>query len=177
MIGFPLSAICSGSPMKMDWLHFFVLSRWKRFLKFKGRGPFKFSKKYPAAKHYTDIYRLVLPLTHLSFHWTATLKGQHRQNFVWGKATGRLDDRDISWGARDFRFLRLHISGMIFLKVYTQELNTVERNCTLTWLLWLSENCRGTPRVNLHNAYHSPGYHWLTQHERCHQHVQARQLF
>jgi hypothetical protein len=29
-------------------------------LKFKGRGPFKFSKKYPAAKHYTDIYQLVL---------------------------------------------------------------------------------------------------------------------
>jgi hypothetical protein len=44
------------------------------FLKFKERGPFKFSKKYPAAKHYTDIYRLVLLLTHLSFRWTVPLK-------------------------------------------------------------------------------------------------------
>ncbi len=59
--------------MEMDKPHFFVLSRWKRFLKFKGRGPFKFSKKYPAAKHYTDIYRLVLLLTHLSFRWTVPL--------------------------------------------------------------------------------------------------------
>jgi hypothetical protein len=42
-------------------------------LKFKGRGPFKFSKKYPAAKHYTNIYRLVLLLTQLSFRWTVPL--------------------------------------------------------------------------------------------------------
>jgi hypothetical protein len=43
------------------------------FLKFKGRGPLKFSKKYPAAKHYTDIYQLVLLLTHLNFRWTVPL--------------------------------------------------------------------------------------------------------
>jgi hypothetical protein len=41
--------------------------------KFKGRGPFKFKKKYPAAKHYTNIYRLVLLLTQLSFRWTVPL--------------------------------------------------------------------------------------------------------
>ncbi len=75
MIGFPLSAICSRSPMGMDKLHFFVLSCWKQFfILFKGRGPFKFSKKYPAATQYTDIYRLVLLLTHLSFRWTLPLK-------------------------------------------------------------------------------------------------------
>jgi hypothetical protein len=43
------------------------------FFKFKGRGPFKVSKKYPAAKHYTAIYRLVLLLTRLSFRWTVPL--------------------------------------------------------------------------------------------------------
>jgi hypothetical protein len=43
-------------------------------LKFKGRGPFKFSKKYPAAKHHTNIYLLVLLLTHLSFRWTVPFK-------------------------------------------------------------------------------------------------------
>jgi hypothetical protein len=81
--------VASLFPLSDDWLSaitylqrephengeatFFVLSRWKQFLKFKGRGPFKFSKKYPAAKHYTDIYRLVLLLTHLSFCWTVPL--------------------------------------------------------------------------------------------------------
>ncbi len=45
-------------------------------MKVKGPGPFKFSKKYPAAKHYTDIYRLVLILTYLSFRWTVPLMGQ-----------------------------------------------------------------------------------------------------
>jgi hypothetical protein len=40
VIGFPLSAICSRSPMEMDKpLYFFT---------FKRRGPFKFKKKYPA---------------------------------------------------------------------------------------------------------------------------------
>jgi hypothetical protein len=57
------------------WMsHIFVLSRWKFFWQFKDRSPFKFSKKYPAAKHYTDIYRLVLLLTHLSFRWTVPLR-------------------------------------------------------------------------------------------------------
>jgi hypothetical protein len=45
-------------------------------LKFKGRGPLKFSKKCPATKHYTDIYRLVLLLTHLSFRWTVPFSFQ-----------------------------------------------------------------------------------------------------
>jgi hypothetical protein len=62
--------------MEMDKPHFFVISRWKRFLKCKGQGPFKFSKKCPAAKHYTDIYRLVLLLTHLSFRWTVSFSFQ-----------------------------------------------------------------------------------------------------
>jgi hypothetical protein len=34
MIGFPLSAIFSGSPMEMDELHFFAAEN--DFLKFKG---------------------------------------------------------------------------------------------------------------------------------------------
>jgi hypothetical protein len=44
--------------MEMNKLHFLVLSPENDFFKFKGWGPFKFSKKYPAAKHYIDIYRL-----------------------------------------------------------------------------------------------------------------------
>ncbi len=73
MIGFLLSAICSGSPMKLDKLHFLSQAAENDFLKFKRRGPFQFSKKYPAAKHYTDIYRLELLLTHLSFRLTVPL--------------------------------------------------------------------------------------------------------
>jgi hypothetical protein len=73
MIGFQLLAICSGSPMEMEKPHFLSSATENVFLKFKGRGPFKFSKKYLAAKHYTDIYRLVLLLTHLSFRWTGPL--------------------------------------------------------------------------------------------------------
>jgi hypothetical protein len=73
MTGFPLSAIYSWSPMVMDKLHFLSEAAendfWNNFLKYKGRGPFKFSKEYPAAKHYTDIYRFVLLLTHLSYRW------------------------------------------------------------------------------------------------------------
>ncbi len=46
-------------------------------MKFKERGPFKYSKKYPAAKHYTDIYGLILLFTHLSFRWTVPLRWRH----------------------------------------------------------------------------------------------------
>jgi hypothetical protein len=68
--------------MKMDRPHFLSQAAKKTiFLKFIGRGPFKLSKKYPAAKHYTDIYRLVLLLTHLSFRLTVPLWEQCRELF------------------------------------------------------------------------------------------------
>jgi hypothetical protein len=60
----------------MDKPHFFLSSVAETsFLQFQGLGPFKFSKKYSAAKHYTDINRLVLLLTHLSFRWTVPIIG------------------------------------------------------------------------------------------------------
>jgi hypothetical protein len=70
-----LSAISylQQEPHEMDKLHRLSKAAENDFLKFKGRGPFKFSKKYPANKHYIDIYRLVLLLTHLCFRWTVPL--------------------------------------------------------------------------------------------------------
>ncbi len=59
--------------METDKPHFLYQAAENDFLKFKGKGHFKFSKRYPAAKHYTDIYRFVLLLTHLSFGWTVPL--------------------------------------------------------------------------------------------------------
>ncbi len=59
--------------MEIDKPNFVAQAAENNFLKFKGRGPFKFSKKYPAAKHYTDVYRLVLLMTHLSLCWTVPL--------------------------------------------------------------------------------------------------------
>jgi hypothetical protein len=47
---FPLSAVCSGSPLEMDKQHFLSLANETGYLKFKEREPFKFSKKYPAAE-------------------------------------------------------------------------------------------------------------------------------
>jgi hypothetical protein len=66
-LAFCYQLFAAGAPWK--WIsHIFLPSAAENdFLKFKGRGLFKFSKKYSAAKHYTDIYRLVLVLTHLSF--------------------------------------------------------------------------------------------------------------
>ncbi len=59
--------------MKMDKLHFLLSAAESDFFKFKGQVPFKLKKKYPAAKHYTDFYRLELLFTHLSFRWTVPL--------------------------------------------------------------------------------------------------------
>ncbi len=82
MIGFPLSAICSKSPMEMD----------KSNLNLKDEVPLN-CKKYPAVKHFTDIYRLVLLLTHLVFRWTVHLR----------------DFREYSW----FRGAKLHEEAIL----------------------------------------------------------------
>jgi hypothetical protein len=44
------------------------------FRNLKDKVPLNFQKKYPAAKNYTDIYRLELLLTYLSFCGTVTLR-------------------------------------------------------------------------------------------------------
>jgi hypothetical protein len=77
MIGFRSQLFAAGTPSK--WMSQIFLSKAadNGFLQFKRQQPFKFSKNYPAAKHYTDIYRLVLLLTHLSFRWTIPLTLGH----------------------------------------------------------------------------------------------------
>jgi hypothetical protein len=78
------------SPMEIDKPHVFVLSTWKCFLQFNGRGYIQFIKKYPVAKHYTDIYRLVLLLTHLGFRWTVPL--EYKYSAKWFKKPDSLDN-------------------------------------------------------------------------------------
>jgi hypothetical protein len=56
MIGFPLSAICSGSPLEMDKQHFLSLANETGYLEFNGREPFKHIQKNTQQLNTKDWY-------------------------------------------------------------------------------------------------------------------------
>ncbi len=87
-LAFRYQLFAAGAPWrKKKWIsHIFCLKPLKTiFWNLKNEVPLNFQKKYPAAKHYTNIYRLVLLLTHLSFRWTVPLNCKYMKTMHRGE--------------------------------------------------------------------------------------------
>ena len=72
-MGFPLSVICSGRPIKLDKPHILALAAETGFLLFKEQVPLKFKKEISAVQCERKTFRLISLSTPVNFRWTVPL--------------------------------------------------------------------------------------------------------
>jgi hypothetical protein len=75
-MGFPLSVICSGSPIELDKPHILALAAKTGFLQFKEQVPLKFKKEISAVQCERKTFRLISLSTPVRLHWTVPLTRQ-----------------------------------------------------------------------------------------------------